>query len=179
MVKEFKRMQTLRGTFAEWSSSPGDLVVPLAGEIATALMEGGSAPNKLRLFGGDGSFAMNAGVPLSIPEVRFVGLDHGVMFFPTSKQAGFQLCWGQEAENFCPNFSVTYPLGAVFSADPIILFQYAEVADVSAIARLTTAAPLASFTCTLLDLSGTPLLVNDSKLNWCAIGTALNPGYEV
>ena len=178
MVTEFKRIQHLRGTFAEWSMSPGDGVAPLAAEIAVAFMAGGGAPNAARLFVGDGSFAMNAGVPLSVPEVRTVGADHGSIFIPTSKLAGLTVCWGQEAENLAPNFTVVYPSAVVYTVEPIVLLQYREVADVSCIARISGAPSVTGFGASILDLGGTPIASGEARLNWIVIGTSLNPGYE-
>ena len=175
MVTEFKRIQLLRGAFAEWRTGPGASVVPLIGELAAAFM-GATAPNKARLYAGDGSFAMSAGVPLSIPEVRIIG-NSGVMFLPTTQLQGLQVCWGTEDAAGAPHFTVSYPDSASFLGNPTIIPSYRSIADVNAFARITILSNT-GFSVSLLDFTGTPLAPGDAELEWFCIGAALNPGYE-
>lgn len=175
MTTEFKRIQLLRGLFADWTAGAGASVVPLVGELATALL-GATAPNKARLYVGDGSFSMNSGVPLSIPEIRIIG-QSGVVFLPTSQASGLQFCWGTEDAAGAPHFSVLYPGPSTFIGNPTIVPSYRSIADVNAFARITILSNT-GFSVSLLDFSGSPLLPGDAELEWFAIGPALNPGYE-
>ena len=175
MTTEFRRIQHLRGAFADWAAAPGNAVVPLIGELAMSFM-GATAPNKARVFAGDGSFSMGSGIPLSIPEVRISGLT-GVAFLPTTRLAGIQLAWGTEPASGAPNFTITYPFGATFQGNPMIQARPHAIADVNSIARLTVVSN-AGFSSSILLLNGNPVGANDAELYWFAMGPALNPGYE-